>query len=269
MSKISVIGKISMVFVFVALAQFFVFSGRCDASDMAAKIGVIDVRKVLQESRALKEAENAYILELEARQAKKQEIRRLEEELKKSDQTLTEKERKEKNDRLFREVNELQRLTADTEEELKKRNTKRMLQLIDDILQVVKKFQKREGYTVILNKSDVVVFDDAVDVTAQILTLYNASSSLHAARPASPDASSASASKETSARQNSGIAGYIKAQSVNLRQKPTTESPIVGRYPLHMALTIVGQSGDWYQVIIENQSGYIKRDFVGKGTPSR
>jgi len=142
------------------------------------KIGIIDVQKILRESRAAKNAQAVFKKDLEAKRAqliaKDKEIKALDEELKHPQSRLSDQIRKEKTDILAREVKEFRRLDADMGEELKKKDVEMTQKLLGEIREVVQSFAKSEKYTLILEKSAVAASDDAIDVTSRILKLYDA-----------------------------------------------------------------------------------------------
>jgi outer membrane protein len=148
------------------------------AATVPVKLGVIDTQKILRESKAAKAAQSVFMKELEAKravyQAKEKEIRLLEEELKSADQKMTAETRNKKAEKLAQEVKELKRLGADMEEELKKKEVELTRSLLSEIGQIVRTFSKKEHYTVIFEKSSVIVADDAIDITDRIIKLYDA-----------------------------------------------------------------------------------------------
>jgi outer membrane protein len=148
------------------------------AATAPVKLGVIDTQKILRESKAAKAAQSVFMKELEAKravyQAKEKEIRLLEEELKSADQKMTAETRNKKAEKLAQEVKELKRLGADMEEELKKKEVELTRSLLSEIAQIVRTFSKKEHYTVIFEKSSVIVADDAIDITDRIIKLYDA-----------------------------------------------------------------------------------------------
>lgn len=53
---------------------------------------------------------------------------------------------------------------------------------------------------------------------------------------------------------------------VNIRQKPDTSSPIVGRATVGQEFSFTQLSGEWYEIVLENgQKGYIHKDFAETG----
>jgi outer membrane protein len=105
--------------------------------------------------------------------AKDKDLRLLDEELKNPEAKLSAEERNSKNDRLEKEVKELSRLKSDLEEELKKKDVALTQKLIGELRGIVSAFSKNENYTLILEKSAVVVADTAIDITDKIIQLYD------------------------------------------------------------------------------------------------
>jgi len=148
------------------------------AAAAPVKIGVIDTQKILRTSKAAKAAQSVFMKDLEAKravyQAKEKEIKALDDELKNQNIKLSAEIRKEKTEKLAQEVKEIKRLGTDMEEELKKKEVELTRRLLSEIAQIVRTFSKKEHYTVILEKSSVIVADDAVDITDRIIKLYDA-----------------------------------------------------------------------------------------------
>ncbi|MBW2020788.1 MAG: OmpH family outer membrane protein [Deltaproteobacteria bacterium] len=141
------------------------------------KIGVIDTQKIMRESRAAKNARAVFLKDLEAKRAvlkeKQDEVQAMKEELQKKGKKMSLSTRKEKAEKLEREIKELKRLRSDLEEELKKKDVELTRKLLREIGEIVRKFSKKEKYTVILEKRSVVAADGAIDITDKIIRLYD------------------------------------------------------------------------------------------------
>lgn len=148
------------------------------AKDAPVKIGIIDVQKILRESKAARNAQAVFVKDMEAKRAqliaKEKEIQALDEELKNANARLSDESRKEKAERLAREVKEFRRLDADMGEELKKKDVELTQKLLGEVRRIVQSFAKSEKYTLILEKNAVAASDDAIDVTDRIIKLYDA-----------------------------------------------------------------------------------------------
>jgi outer membrane protein len=160
----------------VILMAIAVSSADCtQAADV--KIGIIDTQEVLKESKAAKKARNLLMDELTEKRSvfgrKQDEVRLLEEEIKIKGDGMTETQRRDKNDQLSREVKNLQRLKADLEEELNKKNVDLTQKILQEVSDVVKEFMKKEKYSLILEKKSVVSSDEAIDITEKIIRLYD------------------------------------------------------------------------------------------------
>lgn len=78
--------------------------------------------------------------------------------------------------------------------------------------------------------------------------------------PAEPPA------KESSFKKKDG---YVNAQSLNMREKPSTDADIVKEFSKGQKLKIVGETDDWYKVKIDGTTGYMTKEFVAVGDPPK
>ena len=141
------------------------------------KIGVIDTRKIMKESRKAKNAQTLFQRDLEAKRAilmaKDKEIRLLDTELKNPDAKLTAEIRKIKAEKLSQEVKEFKRMQADLDEELKKKDAELTQKLVGEIRQVIRTMVRNESFTLIFEKGSVIHADDAIDITDKVIKLYD------------------------------------------------------------------------------------------------
>jgi outer membrane protein len=143
----------------------------------AQKIGVVDVQKIMRESKAAKNAQALFMKEVEARRAilfaKEKEVWKLEEEFKNLDPKVSLEVRQDKADKLAREVRELKRLGSDIDEELKKKDAEFTQKLLVEIRQILKTYSRDENYSLLFEKNSLLIADDAVDITDKILKIYD------------------------------------------------------------------------------------------------
>jgi outer membrane protein len=141
------------------------------------KIGVIDTDKILRESVAAKNARAVLLDDLKEKRAlfteKQQEVGALEEELRDHGKEMSEPERKEKTDALSKELKNLKRLKDDLEEELNKKNVELTQKILKEVGELVREYFEKKKYSVILEKKSVVISDDALDITEEIIRLYD------------------------------------------------------------------------------------------------
>jgi len=151
------------------------------AETRTLRIGIVDIQRILRESRAAKEARALFLKDLEARRrlyrAEEEKVRLMSREIKEQTPRLSPEEKKDKLEQMEKEIKELRRLKMDLEEELKKRNAELTQKLLKEIKKVVEAFTLKEGYTLILEKRRVVAADQAIDITDQIIRLYDARAS--------------------------------------------------------------------------------------------
>lgn len=142
------------------------------------KVGMIDTQKIMRESNAAKKARDILMNDLEAKRAQfkaeEEQTRKLEEELKRDGQSMTPAARQEKAQNLEKEIRELGRLKSDLEEDFRKKDAELARKIVTDIIGIAKEFQKKEKFTVILEKRYVVAADEAIEVTDKVLRLYDA-----------------------------------------------------------------------------------------------
>ncbi|MFC1868786.1 OmpH family outer membrane protein [Thermodesulfobacteriota bacterium] len=166
--------KLLLAAFFMGVINFLTI-GSVFAADV--KIGVIDTQKIMIESRAAKNARAVFLKDVEGKRklliGKQNEVQAMDEDLKKNGKDMAPQVRKEKADKLAREVKELKRLRSDVEEELKKKEMELVRKLRGDIREIVREYSKKEKYTVILEKRSVVASDEAIDITDKIIRLYN------------------------------------------------------------------------------------------------
>ena len=148
------------------------------SSEEGPKIGVIDTPKILRYSKAARETRDVLLKDLEAKRtalkAKQYDVRVLQDGLKRKGQALSPSERKRGEDRLSREMKALRRMKSDLEEDLKKKELELTQKLLQEIRELVQAYLGKGAYTVILEKNSVMAADGAIDITDEILTLYNA-----------------------------------------------------------------------------------------------
>ncbi|MFZ3114586.1 MAG: OmpH family outer membrane protein [Syntrophales bacterium] len=179
MKKVAVWGVTFICLLMVLLVIVTAAPKEAVANKKAAdiKLGVIDTAKIMRDSKAAKSARAIFLKDVEAKRgilaAKEKEVRLLEGELKKPETKLSPGERNSKNDNLAKEVKELKRLGSDLEEELKKKDVELTRKLIGEIRGIVNAFNKKENYSLIMDKSTVVASDDAIDITDKIMHIYD------------------------------------------------------------------------------------------------
>lgn len=143
----------------------------------SAKIGVIDIQKIMRESQKAKDARGMFLMDVEAKRgvlkSKETKVRAMQKRLKEDEGKKSGEKLKQAKEKIHRAVKDLKRLRDDMEEELKNNERELRRKLIGDIRKVVQEFLKTKKFTVIFDRKTPVAFDQGIDVTDKIIELYD------------------------------------------------------------------------------------------------
>jgi len=143
------------------------------------RIGVVDVQRVLKESREVQKVRDNLLQDMKAKRetlaAKEREVRNKEEEFRKLPPKTPAKQRAAKADELKNALRDLQYLRQDLEAEWKRKENDAMRTILGEVLQLIRKHARDEGYTTVLDSSAVLASDEGVDITNRIIRLYDES----------------------------------------------------------------------------------------------
>ena len=148
------------------------------SAQKSALVGVIDTQAFMRDSIKVQEKRQVFLMALEEKQgqlrAKQEAVRKIETDLRESGATLSPADRRTKTDLLEREAKEFQRLREDLAEETRKQDAEISRQILGELSALLQDYQARNKYTLILERRFVAAFDDAVDITADIIKAYDA-----------------------------------------------------------------------------------------------
>jgi outer membrane protein len=166
------------IFSVVLMAVFsLVVASGVFAAD-GAKIGSVDIQKVLLLSNPGKEAKeqlaqkaNKYETE---KNAKEEELKKLKAELEKQSVLLSETARSNKEKDYQQRLKEYQRFLKDAQDDLQAKNDELTNRIVDDIIKVTQDYARKNGYTAIFVRNETMIYlDDKADLTDQLLKLFN------------------------------------------------------------------------------------------------
>ena len=163
-------------FIFVCIVAFI---STCIFSTYAAdlKIGILDTQKIVLKSEKINKYRDEFSRELDAKRQdfmKKQgEAKALEDDLKNNGNSMTDDVYREKSDKLRREARDLKRMQEEIEAELKSKEADMTRKFLTEIKALSVEYLKKEKLSLILEKSSAVASDDAIDITDQIMKLYD------------------------------------------------------------------------------------------------
>lgn len=141
------------------------------------KIGFVDLDRALNESRAGRSALEKLqtkVKETESRLLKeKQELERLRSDIDKKGLLLKEVERRNLEKEFQRRVRNYQREMRDSQEELNQRKNELMADILKGLEKVVTRIGKKEKFTLILERGQVLYTDQGVDITDTVIKRYD------------------------------------------------------------------------------------------------
>ncbi|KQC08905.1 MAG: hypothetical protein APR62_03785 [Smithella sp. SDB] len=162
----------SLVFVFALMFGMSVVSL---AAEPALKIGIVDVNKIMKDSRAAKNARAVFQKDLNAKKAtlktKSDKVTALDKELKGLDQKSS--AWKEKRDKLVKEVKELRTIEKQMNQELQKKDIELTKKIFADVQQILNKLIKSENYSLILDRKAILADRDGFDITNKVIKIYD------------------------------------------------------------------------------------------------
>lgn len=143
------------------------------------KIGYVDLQKALNDSQVGQKAKKIMTDLITAKQKsvdeKGAEIEKLRAEIEGQATVLSPEVKKQKEEKLERDIRDYQRMVRDTQEELQKKEMGLTNTIIKELREIVNKIGKEEGYTIILEQAeDIILYATAEhDLTEKIIKIYD------------------------------------------------------------------------------------------------
>ncbi|MEZ4485539.1 MAG: OmpH family outer membrane protein [Syntrophotaleaceae bacterium] len=107
-------------------------------------------------------------------QQRQQSLTSLKEELEKKKLMLSDDAKAEKEREFLQQQKDLQRFVKDGQDELQREGQRLTNSVIEGLVKVIKDLGDKEGYTLVLERSNGVLYaDDAIDVTDKVVAAYN------------------------------------------------------------------------------------------------
>jgi outer membrane protein len=144
-----------------------------------AKLGSVDMQKILLLSDAGKDAKEQLSLRAAKYEAEKNvkedELKRLKGDLEKQSVLLSENARGAKEKDYQQKLKEYQRFLKDAQDDLQAKNDEFTNKIVDEIVKLVQEYGRKSGFTFIFVKNESMIFmDDKVDLTDELLKQFNA-----------------------------------------------------------------------------------------------
>lgn len=146
-----------------------------------AKIGFIDLQKVMVESEKGKQVKKVLTDEVEKLKKsltqKQDELQKLKDALEKQSATITPEARAEREKQYQAKLKDYQRVTSDYQAELQQKDSEAAQKLLNELQEVVRRLGETEKYTLILERSGAGILfgNPAADLTDKVISLFNES----------------------------------------------------------------------------------------------
>lgn len=167
---------VGLVF-FISVMPFI--ENTASGAENPVKIGYVDLQKALNDSQSGQKAKKAMTELITSKQKsvdeKAMEIERLRTELDKQATVLSPDAKKQKEEKLERDLRDYQRMVKDTQEELQKREMELTTSIIRDLREIIKKLGEEEGYTIILEYAEgfILFSSPNYDLTEKVIKRYD------------------------------------------------------------------------------------------------
>jgi outer membrane protein len=161
--------------------SLFLASGFAYAQDQI-KIGYVNMRKALNESKSGKAAKETLEKSIKEKQGtldeEKKKLESLQEDFEKKTSLLSDKAKQDKQKEFQEKVQAYQKLVADAQKEINEKEAAVTKKIIDDIKKIIADMGKEENYTLIFEETEISVLyaQKGLDLTDKVLEKLNAAS---------------------------------------------------------------------------------------------
>ncbi len=163
--------------VMISLLMFYGLTNAAVAADVA-KIGVIDLQKILETSIAGKSIQNELKKQKQQMESdlkkKGTEIEKLRKRLERESMVMSKEMRQEKEREQRIKINDFKTLQKKYRSDLQKLEGQLMNQLQKDVKVLVDSIGKKKGYLLIVNKFNVLYSPKSIDITDDLIKKLNA-----------------------------------------------------------------------------------------------
>lgn len=165
---------------FALICSIFVFLAPPDASaqGLPTRIGVVDFQRALLEvedgKKAKKTLETRFEQKRQALEAKKAEIEQMKTSLEAQAVMLSADARRAKEDEYQQKVIAFQQEMMESQQEMAMMEQELTGDILTKLGDVAEQIGREQGYTLIVEAGTVVYVADGLDITAQVITRYNA-----------------------------------------------------------------------------------------------
>jgi outer membrane protein len=171
----TIIAKRCFIFCSVFILACF-FSGIVSAAD-SIKIGYVDMQKLIDQSDEAKKVRST-LESLKSSKEKELEkmvttARKLEDDLKKQQNILSDDAKKAKIDELEKMDRDIRRFVSDSEAELAKKQRELDNSILTELVGIIQKLGQEGDYTLILPSTVILYSSKGIDITDTVMKKYN------------------------------------------------------------------------------------------------
>jgi outer membrane protein len=164
---------------FVVAICLFLAAGVGSAQEKV-KIGFIDIQRAITESSAGKRAKEKFQAQVKKAEAdllkEKNELERLKSDLDKKGPLLKDEEKRNLEGDLQRRFVNYQRGMQDLQQELRQKEGEMTADILRELEKIVNEVGKAEKFTLILERTQILYTDQAIDITNRVIEVYNSRS---------------------------------------------------------------------------------------------
>ncbi len=163
----------------VLFVLFITFQLRAETSSVSIKIGVIDIKRVINNSKygqeVMEQLQKKYSELSTKLEAKAKEVEALREEIEKKSTLWSQEMREKKQNEYQRMLRELRTLQEDSQYEMQEYEKKMLDPVFKELENVLKDFVQREKYDLILEKNQPGIYyaSSQIDLSAKIVELFD------------------------------------------------------------------------------------------------
>lgn len=147
------------------------------AAQEKVKIGYIDLRKAIQDSQTGKKAKEKFQAEVKRVESEmtkeRQQLEQMQADLEKKSRLLKEEELRNLEREFQRRRVNYERSRQEWQLELRQRDEEMASEIAKDLAKVAAEVGKSEQFTLILERSNILYSDQAIDITDKVVDIYN------------------------------------------------------------------------------------------------
>ncbi len=166
--------KITCIMTFYLLFAFVISLNAADV----AKIGVVDLKRVFDNSSAGKSAQAELTKQGKKMQGelekRKSEIEEIQKNMERQAAVMSKEAREQKNRDLQIKVYDFKNLEKKYRSELRKSERKKLIKIQKEVLSIAEEIGKKEGYLIIFDKIAAIYVPKTLDLTDKVIQEYNA-----------------------------------------------------------------------------------------------